>query len=361
MRRGGPGVGGLAARWTQVKAINSLKAGAVVDQKTGEGKTLGFMGAAGVLAGGDATAVHYFTSHDHLAETAFKEFSAVLGRLGVRVHRMDHNNPPPAVVAGEPTIYVGTRQDGAFHYLKSKGLLFGQQHKGDGAVFDVLVDEFDKIFAYDQSGWYYISEGERGLAPDHVALEVREWNQFFTDHLHRGLTVEDFGRIPGQVGGTAALTEQGLAKAAELAGHALTPDQAQLLNNAAAARLGLVEGDDYVVFNGEIVIMDQTTGYPLKDPGTANSSRWFDHATHLEAVHGLSIRDDGGGSNHTTNKEFFTLAAYGGGERGRGASGTAAGWGKEQAYQAQGLARETTGIPRYYASRLQESKPPGFA
>src|SRR5260370_12391836 len=124
MRRGGPGVGGLSARWTQVKAINSLKAGAVVDQKTGEGKTLGFMGAAGVLAGGDATAVHYFTSHDHLAETAYKEFSAVLGRLGIKVYRMDHNKPPPPA-GGERAIYVGIPQDAAFYFLKS-GLQFGQ-------------------------------------------------------------------------------------------------------------------------------------------------------------------------------------------------------------------------------------------
>ncbi len=111
IRRGGPGVGGLSARWTQVKAIRALVNREIVDQKTGEGKTLGFLGAAGILAKGDARAVHFFTSHDHLAETAYKEFSAVLGRLGVRVLRMDHNNPPlPA--DGKPTIYVGTPRTG---------------------------------------------------------------------------------------------------------------------------------------------------------------------------------------------------------------------------------------------------------
>ena len=95
IRRGGEGVSGLSARWTQIKAIRSLVNREVVDQKTGEGKTLGFLGAAGILARGGVTAVHYFTSHDHLAETAYKEMSAVLGRLGVRVYRMDHNQPPP--------------------------------------------------------------------------------------------------------------------------------------------------------------------------------------------------------------------------------------------------------------------------
>ena len=135
----------------------------------------------------------------------------------------------------------------------------------------------------------------------------------------------------------------------------------QLLNDAAGARLGLKENDDYIVHGGEIVIMDQTTGYPLKDPTTSNSSRWFTYAPHLEALHGLTIRDDGGGSNHTTNPEFFTLPGYGGGQRVRGASGTAAGGGKEQAYEAQGLPGTATVIPRYYASRLQASEPRVFA
>ena len=218
IRRGGPGVGGLTARWTQVKAIRGLVNREVVDQKTGEGKTLGFLGAAGVLAKGDARAVHFFTSHDHLAETAYKEFSAVLGRLGVKVHRMDHNNPPPPADGG-PTIYVGTPQDGAFYNLTSGGLLFGQHDHSDPAVFDVLMDEFDKTFAYDKSGGYFISDGERGPAGEETAAQVQKWNQFLTDHLGRdgGLTDEHFSRFPGQAGGTAELTDEGKAQAAGLA------------------------------------------------------------------------------------------------------------------------------------------------
>ncbi len=366
-RRGGPGVGGLSARWTQVKAIRALVNREIVDQKTGEGKTLGFLGAAGVLAKGDARAVHFFTSHDHLAETAYKEFSAVLGRLGVRVFRMDHNNPPPPA-DGEPTIYVGTAQDGAFHWLKSDGLLFGQRDKSDPAVFDVLMDEFDKTFAYDRSGGYFISDGERGAALPEVAEQVRKWNDFLTEHLDRpdGLTAEHFGRFPGQVGGIATLTEAGKAKVTELAqadglvSQDLAPGQERLLNDAAAARLGLKLNDDYVVHDDEIVIMDQTTGYPLKDPSTANSSRWFTYAPHLEALHKLTIRDDGGGPKNTNNKDFFTLPGYGRGERVRGASGTAAGGGKENAYAAQGVSGTTTVIPRYYASRLKASEPRVF-
>src|SRR5260221_12495043 len=134
---------------------------------------------------------------------------------------MDHTNLAPSADGG-PTIYVGTAQDGAFYWLKS-GLLFGQKDKGDRAVFDVLMDEFDKTFAYDQSGGYYLSEGERGLAPPEVAAQVREWNQFLTEHLDRpdGLTAAHFGRFPGQGGGTPDPTEKGKAWAAH-AGYGLT-------------------------------------------------------------------------------------------------------------------------------------------
>ena len=194
------------------------------------------------------------------------------------------------------------------------------------------------------------------------------WNQFLTDHLGRegGLTDAHFGRFPGQVGGIATLTEEGKAKVTELAqadglvSQDLAPDQERLLNDAAGARLGLKLNDDYVVHGDEIVIMDQTTGYPLKDPTTANSSRWFTYAPHLEALHELTIREDAGGPKNTNNKDFFTLPGYGRGERVRGASGTAAGGGKEHAYEAQGLSGKTTVIPRYYASRLKASEPRVF-
>ena len=104
---------------------------------------------------------------------------------------------PPA--DGGPTAYVGTPQDGAFYNLTSDGLLFGQRDKSDTAVFDVLMDEFDKTFAYDKSGGYFISEGERGAAPEEVAGLVRKWNDFLTEHLNRdgGLTDEHFSRFPG--------------------------------------------------------------------------------------------------------------------------------------------------------------------
>ena len=264
---------------------------------------------------------------------------------------------------------MGTPQDGAFYNLKSGGLLFGQRDQSDPAVFDVLMDEFDKTFAYDKSGGYFISDGERGPAGEETAGQVRQWNQFLTDHLNRpgGADRRAFRPVPRPGRRHRHLTEEGKAQAAGLAraggltGHDLTEDQVQLLNDAAAARLGLRENDDYIVHGGEIVIMDQTTGYPLKDPATSNSSRWFTYAPHLEALHGLTIRDDGGGSNHTTNAEFFTLPGYGGGQRVRGASGTAAGGGKEQAYEAQGLPGTATVIPRYYASRLQASPPRVFA
>ena len=58
-------------------------------------------GDAATDARGDAAAVHYFTSHDHLAETAYKEFSAVLGR------RVGVVAPAPLLVVGVVVRSVG--------------------------------------------------------------------------------------------------------------------------------------------------------------------------------------------------------------------------------------------------------------
>ena len=169
------------------------------------------------------------------------------------------------------------------------------------------------------------------------------------------LTAADFGRAEGQAGGRAELTAAGKRSAAEALGIGL-PDGGELdgdlvrrLNMAAAAHFGYVENVHYVLHDGRAFIIDQTTHEVLFNPETATESRWNGGlAQAIEARHGLVIRDDSAGSRQIAARELYARPAYG---RVTGASGTAAG--KGALFQKAGLSGRVTGIPRYYASRLE--------
>ena len=204
------------------------------------------------------------------------------------------------------------------------------------------MDEIDEAFVY-SNGQYILSEGVQGEASPELIAQVQQARQ-----LMQSLTPADFGRTEGQVGGPAALTADGQAKAAGLLDGPLSDELLLRLNMAATAHFEYVEDIHYVVHNGKVFIIDQTTHDVLYNPQTATESRWNGGlAQAVEAKHGLTIRDDPGTSKSVTARELYAHGAYG---RVTGASGTALGKGDQ--FAAQGLSSQIADIPRYYSSRL---------
>ncbi len=335
---------GVGLRWTQLSASHKLADGQIVNMAAGEGKSWLFLvDAVRQALRVEVGAVHVITTRGNLADREFEHYLDLLTPLGFDVHRMNPNGPPPAPVEGRPTIYLGTSQDVGFTFLKT-GMVPGQV----GTIrIDAGVDEIDEALVY-SNGQYILSEGVQGEATAEVVAQVLQSRQFL-----EMMTPADFGRTEGQVGGPAALTEAGLAKAAELLGAPLTEAQVVRLNMAATAEYEYIEDVHYVVYdhgdgNAKVYIIDQVTHEVQYNPETATESRWNGGlAQAVEAKHGLIIRDDPATSKSVTTRELYAQPAYG---RVTGASGTALG--KSDRFAAQGLSPKIADIPRYYASRL---------
>ncbi len=342
--------GKVALRWTQLSASHALADSQVVNMAAGEGKSwLFFVDAVRQAVRPGVGAVHVITTRGNLADREFERYSGLLERLRIDVYRMNSDNPPPPPAKGQPTIYIGTSQDVGFTKLKTD--LVPGQEDGVRIRIDAGIDEIDELAVYSDPQ-YLLSEGVKDDAE--LPLEIRDPVQQATLVIREGLadgrlTTADFGRAEGQVGGRAALTEEGEAKVAEILGAPLTEDHVKRLNMAAAAHFEYVENVHYVVHEGSVYIIDQTTHEVLYNPETATESRWNGGlAQAVEDKHGIRIRHDPATSKMVTARELYQKdGPY---KRVTGASGTANGKGKQ--FEAIGLPGTIASIPRYYASRL---------
>ena len=112
--------------------------------------------------------------------------------------------------------------------------------------------------------------------------------------------------------GPARLTETGVTKLRRLLGRALTEPERIRLDRAAAAHWDYQQDVHYVVHDGDVYIIDQTTHEVLADLAAATQgatkSRWHDGlAQAIEAKHGLTIRDD---PNPETTKTLTARELY---------------------------------------------------
>jgi len=337
---------GVALRWTQLSASHAFTEGKIVNMAAGEGKSWLFLvDAARQAVLPHVDSVHVITTRGNLADREFEHYHKLLTPLGFAVHRMNSDAPPPPR-DGRPTIYVGTSQDVGFTYLKTD-LVPGQQDAGH-LVIHAGVDEIDEAFVYSNTQ-YILSEGVQGAASASVAAPVKQATTFLAGHLNSGhLSEADFGRAPGQAGGPAALTGHGQQKVAQLLGRPPTGAELAKLNMAATAHWEYVENVHYVVHDGKVYIIDQTTHEVLYNPETATESRWNGGlAQAVEAKHGLTIRDDPSTSKTVTAQQLYATDGY---QRVVGASGTALG--KGERFAQMGLSPQIEDIPRYYSSRL---------
>ncbi|MGV0743838.1 ADP-ribosyltransferase [Mycolicibacterium sp. XJ870] len=328
---------GKTLRWTQVMATLAMRY-APVNMDAGEGKSLVFLAHA-VWAAVRHGSVQVFTTRDTLANREFDRYVKVLGAYGFEIVRMNPDAPHPDPVGGTPTIYIGTQNDAGFGVLKD--------HAVPGR--DAALDEIDEALVHANTN-YILSEGAGKHASPEIAAEATQADGFLDQGLRtRTMTEQDFGREPGQIAGPAALTEAGRAKAEQILGRELTGSELKRLNMAATARWEYVEGDHYVVHDGKVFIIDQTTHKVMFDPETSTESRWNGGlAQAIEAKHGLVIRDDPGTSKSVTATKLFSSENY---DSLTGASGTAVGV-ADRLEHGYGM-KPVVKVPRFKESQLQ--------
>ncbi len=246
-----------------------LHQGRIAEMRTGEGKTLvatlpAYLNA---LAG---KGVHIVTVNDYLAKRDSEWMGKVhrfLGlSVGLIVHGLDKKQRREAYAAD---ITYGTNNEMGFDYLRDNMALYSAELVQRGHHF-AIVDEVDSILIDEARTPLIISGvGEK-------STQMYDMAESFVRPLKKMVIVEtndkveedeniDADYVVDEKSKTATLTARGIKKAEEFfhVENLSDPDNATLAHhiNQAIKAHGVMKRDiDYVLKDGEVVIVDEFTG-----------------------------------------------------------------------------------------------------
>ncbi|MFZ0978534.1 MAG: preprotein translocase subunit SecA [Candidatus Acidiferrales bacterium] len=272
-----------------------LHEGKIAEMKTGEGKTLvatlpAFLNS---LAG---QGVHIVTVNDYLARRDAEWMSPIYRMLGltvgVIVHDLDDVQRRAAYAAD---ITYGTNNEFGFDYLRDNMKYDLAQCVQRGHQFGI-VDEVDSIL---------IDEARTPLIISGPAEESTD-KYYRIDKIIPKL-IPDMDYTLDEKLRTATLTEEGVSKCERLLnlGNMFDPDNMELIHHVYQGLRAhtLFEKDvDYVVKDGEVIIVDEFTGRQM--PGR----RWSDglHQA-VEAKEGVKIERENQTLATITFQNYFRM------------------------------------------------------
>src|SRR5438876_884152 len=272
-----------------------LHEGKIAEMKTGEGKTLvaTLPAVLNALAG---RGVHIVTVNDYLARRDAEWMSPLYRALGlsvgVIVHDLDDEQRRAAYGAD---ITYGTNNEFGFDYLRDnmKYELANCVQRGHHFA---IVDEVDSILI-DEARTPLIISGpseestDKYFKIDKIIPKLIQDLDYTVDEKHR----------------TATLTEEGFAKCERLLGLANLSDATNIeflhhVNQALRAHTLYKRDVDYVVKDGEVIIVDEFTGRQM--PGR----RWSDglHQA-VEAKEGVKIERENQTLATITFQNYFRM------------------------------------------------------
>ena len=332
----------LGMRHFDVQLIGGmvLHYGKIAEMRTGEGKTLvGTLPA--YLNAISGKGVHVITVNDYLASRD-AEWMGRLHRflglsVGVNLSQMDHEAKQAAYAAD---ITYGTNNEFGFDYLRDNMVFEAGQRVQRGLNF-AIVDEVDSILIDEARTPLIIS----GQSEDHTDLYLRMKD--VVPQLSRATEENGEGDYwVDEKGHQVHLSEAGYEHAEQLlAQHGMLEEGSSLYDtanislmhhlNAALRALTLFNRDQqYVVQNGEVIIVDEFTGRLMA------GRRWSDglHQA-VEAKEGVQIQAENQTLASITFQNYFRM--YG---KLAGMTGTA----DTEAYEFQQIyGLETVVIPTH--------------
>jgi preprotein translocase subunit SecA len=246
-----------------------LHQGRIAEMKTGEGKTL-VAAMPCYLNALQGKGVHLVTVNDYLAKVGCEEIGQIHRFLGLTCGLIVHGlTPAERRDAYACDITYGTNNELGFDYLRDNMAIYKENMVQRGHIF-AIVDEVDSILI-DEARTPLIISGQADEATD-----LYQKADDFVKRLKVKVVVEqddkseedeniDADYIVDEKARSAALTSRGIEKAEKAFGtdNWSDPDNSTLshhVNQAIRAR-GVMKRDvDYVVQNGEIIIVDEFTG-----------------------------------------------------------------------------------------------------
>ena len=228
--------------------------------------------------------VHVVTVNDYLAERDSEWMGRVYRFLGldVGVHPGRHDARPSGAAAYAADITYGTNNEFGFDYLRDNMAWSTETSWSSAATTSPIVDEVDSILI-DEARTPLIISGPADAAAE-VVHRVRQAG-------HRGCARDDATtrstrRSARSASSSPASTGSRTSSASRTSTRRVNTPLVGFLNNAIKAKELFKRDKDYVVMNGEVLIVDEHTGRML-------AGRRYNEGMHqaIEAKEG--VRDQG--------------------------------------------------------------------
>jgi preprotein translocase subunit SecA len=277
----------------------ALHLGNIAEMKTGEGKTL-VATLASYLNAIPSRGVHIITVNDYLASYQSELMGRIFRALGMSVGCiLSGQDPAERREQYEADITYGTNNEFGFDYLRDNMAWQSSDMVQRGHNF-AIVDEVDSILI-DEARTPLIISGPADIATKWYVEFAR-----IAARLNRG---ED-GRGDYEVDEkkrTVGVLEPGIEKVEDYLGidnlyeSANTP-LISFLNNAIKASALFKKDKDYVVMNGEVLIVDEHTGRILM-------GRRYNEGIHqaIEAKEGVAVKAENQTLATVTLQNYFRL------------------------------------------------------
>jgi preprotein translocase subunit SecA len=273
----------------------AMHRGNIAEMRTGEGKTLvatlpSYLNA---LAG---KGVHVVTTNDYLAERDSEWMGRIHRFLGLRVSVILANmSPAERREAYLADVTYGTNNEFGFDYLRDN-MAWSLEECVQREHFFAVVDEVDSIL---------IDEARTPLIISGPADKATKWYVEFANlvaKLQRDVHYEvDEKKKSSSVLEEGVTRVEEMLKISNLYEAANTP-MIGYLNNAIRAKELFKRDKDYVVMNGELLIVDEHTGRML-------AGRRYSEGLHqaLEAKERIEIKDENQTLATITLQNYFRL------------------------------------------------------
>ena len=304
----------LGMRPYRVQVIGGiiLHQGRIAEMKTGEGKTLVAILPA-YLNALTGKGVHIVTVNDYLAKRDSEWMGKVYRFLGLSVGLIIHDlTPEQRRAAYAADVTYGTNNELGFDYLRDNMAIYKQEMVQREHNF-VIVDEVDSILIDEARTPLIISgKGEESSKLYEMAdyFVSRLKKQVFANTDDKELQDQyDCDYIVVEKERTVSLTQTGIRKAEEFfhvenLADAENATLAHHINQAMKAR-GLMKRDiDYVVKDGQVIIVDEYTGRLMY-------GRRYNEGLHqaIEAKEGVQVASENKTLATITFQNFFRLYA----------------------------------------------------
>lgn len=292
-----------------------LHQGRIAEMKTGEGKTLvatlpAYLNA---LAG---KGTHVVTVNDYLAERDKSWMGKVYSFLGLSVGCILHDmSPEERKEAYNADITYGTNNEFGFDYLRDNMVVY-QENQVQRDLYFCIVDEVDSILI-DEARTPLIISGQGDESTelytqaknfvDTLSFRVKDQAEEAEDRFNREFRNETVDYVIDEKQKTATLTENGTNKAQQYFGidNLTDTDNTELLHHihqALKAKGTMHKDIDYVIEDGEIIIVDEFTGRLMY-------GRRYSDGLHqaIEAKEGIEVRAESKTLATVTFQNFFRM------------------------------------------------------